>query len=318
MQSSSAGKCDGSAPCNVTENNAGMKQLANYKENIESNHLPVMHNTNSNIALGLLKQEELLLPSAQAGSTWATNLTQSSMGVLQKARLDVSTSGMQAKDNFGSVAHPNLNITLGAPSGNLQATSNAIVDEREQRKMSDSFHQGFGPPPSLLATPPKLTFSPTSDATQSVMPQIRVARPPIEGRGRHQLLPRYWPRITDQELQQITGEYPFTLFLLLVLSFTALCCMLISDRSSCFKNILVPCFYVYKMLVLLFLNLLPTSSNCTIVPLFEKVLSASDAGRIGRLVLPKACAEVSLFHPPSSRLKQVSFAFLHFYRLVKS
>lgn len=36
-----------------------------------------------------------------------------------------------------------------------------------------------------------------------------------------------------------------------------------------------------------------SSSNSTIVPLFEKVLSASDAGRIGRLVLPKACAEVS-------------------------
>lgn len=36
------------------------------------------------------------------------------------------------------------------------------------------------------------------------------------------------------------------------------------------------------------------SSNSTIVPLFEKVLSASDAGRIGRLVLPKACAEVRL------------------------
>lgn len=35
-----------------------------------------------------------------------------------------------------------------------------------------------------------------------------------------------------------------------------------------------------------------SSSNSTIVPLFEKVLSASDAGRIGRLVLPKACAEV--------------------------
>ncbi|KAL6532552.1 B3 domain-containing transcription repressor val1 [Orobanche hederae] len=31
--------------------------------------------------------------------------------------------------------------------------------------------------------------------------------------------------------------------------------------------------------------------NSTIVPLFEKILSASDAGRIGRLVLPKACAE---------------------------
>lgn len=34
------------------------------------------------------------------------------------------------------------------------------------------------------------------------------------------------------------------------------------------------------------------SLKSTIVPLFEKVLSASDAGRIGRLVLPKACAEV--------------------------
>jgi hypothetical protein len=40
---------------------------------------------------------------------------------------------------------------------------------------------------------------------------VRVARPPIEGRGRNQLLPRYWPRITDQELQQITArEYPLS------------------------------------------------------------------------------------------------------------
>ncbi|GMN23351.1 hypothetical protein TIFTF001_000082 [Ficus carica] len=35
------------------------------------------------------------------------------------------------------------------------------------------------------------------------------------------------------------------------------------------------------------------------VPLFEKVLSASDAGRIGRLVLPKACAEA--YFPPISQ-----------------
>ena len=41
------------------------------------------------------------------------------------------------------------------------------------------------------------------------------------------------------------------------------------------------------------LIMLSSSSNSTIVPLFEKMLSASDAGRIGRLVLPKACAEVS-------------------------
>lgn len=49
------------------------------------------------------------------------------------------------------------------------------------------------------------------DATKDLgsLPHMRVARPPADGRGRNQLLPRYWPRITDQELQQISGEYPF-------------------------------------------------------------------------------------------------------------
>nr|XP_043623008.1 B3 domain-containing transcription factor VAL3-like isoform X2 [Erigeron canadensis] len=63
---------------------------------------------------------------------------------------------------------------------------------------------------------------------------------------RPQLLPRYWPRITDQELQQISR-----------------------------------------------------GSNAKITPLFEKVLSASDVGKIGRLVLPKKCAEAYL--PPISQ-----------------
>ncbi|CAN0879554.1 B3 domain-containing transcription repressor VAL2 [Linum grandiflorum] len=39
------------------------------------------------------------------------------------------------------------------------------------------------------------------------------------------------------------------------------------------------------------LRRMSTDPNFTVRPLFEKVLSASDAGRIGRLVLPKACAE---------------------------
>ncbi|PWA60884.1 zinc finger, CW-type, DNA-binding pseudobarrel domain protein [Artemisia annua] len=51
------------------------------------------------------------------------------------------------------------------------------------------------------------------------------------------------------------------------------------------------CKYCEKKI---YVNTLTSSSlnfDCTITPLFEKVLSASDAGRIGRLVLPKACAE---------------------------
>ncbi|XP_041999193.1 B3 domain-containing transcription repressor VAL1-like isoform X1 [Salvia splendens] len=77
-----------------------------------------------------------------------------------------------------------------------------------------------------------------SEANKGSASQARVPRPPTEGRGSKHLLPRYWPKITDQELQQLSGDF-----------------------------------------------------NSTIVPLFEKTLSASDAGRIGRLVLPKACAE---------------------------
>ncbi|XP_044497204.1 B3 domain-containing protein Os07g0563300-like isoform X2 [Mangifera indica] len=76
--------------------------------------------------------------------------------------------------------------------------------------------------------------------------QIRNGRPRIDARGRNQLLPRYWPRFTDQDLQQISGD-----------------------------------------------------SNSVITPLFEKMLSASDAGRIGRLVLPKKCAEA--YFPPISQ-----------------
>ncbi|XWS18312.1 hypothetical protein CRYUN_Cryun32bG0033200 [Craigia yunnanensis] len=76
--------------------------------------------------------------------------------------------------------------------------------------------------------------------------QIRSGRPRPDGRGKNQLFPRYWPRFTDQDLQQISGD-----------------------------------------------------SNSIITPLFEKMLSASDAGRIGRLVLPKKCAEA--YFPPISQ-----------------
>lgn len=47
-------------------------------------------------------------------------------------------------------------------------------------------------------------------------------------------------------------------------------------------------------------------SNSIVKPLFEKTLSASDAGRIGRLVLPKACAEAyfpSISQPEGVPLK---------------
>jgi len=48
-------------------------------------------------------------------------------------------------------------------------------------------------------------------------------------------------------------------------------------------------------------------ANSTVKPLFEKTLSASDAGRIGRLVLPKACAEA--YFPSISQPEGVPLKF---------
>ncbi|GLU23088.1 hypothetical protein SLE2022_391200 [Rubroshorea leprosula] len=76
--------------------------------------------------------------------------------------------------------------------------------------------------------------------------QIHYGRLRPEALGRNQLFSQFWPRFTDQDLQQITGD-----------------------------------------------------SNSIITPLFEKMLSASDAGRNGRLVLPKKCAEA--YFPPISQ-----------------
>ncbi|KAL3740280.1 hypothetical protein ACJRO7_021542 [Eucalyptus globulus] len=106
------------------------------------------------------------------------------------------------------------------------------------------------PPPTIAKHFYGSTLSDTNSSGES---HTRNGRPRGDARGRNQLLPRYWPRITDQELQQISGD-----------------------------------------------------SNSVITPLFEKMLSASDAGKIGRLVLPRKCAEAyfpSISQPEGLPLK---------------
>ncbi|KAF5782464.1 putative transcription factor & chromatin remodeling CW-Zn-B3/VAL family [Helianthus annuus] len=142
------------------------------------------------------------------------------------------------KDVYGSPVQTNLTIGLNGPPA-----SNKAVEDQEVKSTLSYFQQGIW---SHHILPKSVIPQGFNNANADVSSQIRVARPPVEGRIKNQLLPRYWPRITEQELQQISGD-----------------------------------------------------SNATIVPLFEKVLSASDAGRIGRLVLPKACAEA--YFPPISQ-----------------
>ncbi|KAL2244831.1 UNVERIFIED_CONTAM: B3 domain-containing protein [Sesamum indicum] len=115
--------------------------------------------------------------------------------------------------------------------------------------------------------------------------QIRNGKARGDGRGRNQLLPRYRPQITNEELQQISSEYPIVVAVFMIIVFLSM----IVRRFH-----LTPVFSLYA----------PDLSSdiyskSVITPLFEKMLSASDAGRIGRLVLPKKCAEA--YFPPISQ-----------------
>nr|QNI23765.1 AP2/ERF transcription factor [Camptotheca acuminata] len=127
------------------------------------------------------------------------------------------------------------------PNIGLTITSTPSNDSNDQSKVSGTNAKRPTPPPPLGKQ-----FSGHNGVDSSGETHIRNGRPRGDARGRSQLLPRYWPKITDQELQQISGD-----------------------------------------------------SNSVITPLFEKMLSASDAGRIGRLVLPKKCAEA--YFPPISQ-----------------
>ncbi|XVF84167.1 hypothetical protein PTKIN_Ptkin17bG0003800 [Pterospermum kingtungense] len=199
----------------VNIENLKLMQLNNNAESIGLRQLLQLHNDGSSGSLGQMKQEEVLPPTREIGSACLSNINQPSNGSVQAVKSTICKANI-----YESVPQTNLSISLGGSLGNQNVFPVSAIDEK-------GFATGLEVNPGMV-------------------PQIRVARPPAEGRGRNQLLPRYWPRITDQELQQISGD-----------------------------------------------------SNSTIVPLFEKVLSASDAGRIGRLVLPKACAEA--YFPPISQ-----------------
>ncbi|KAL6657361.1 hypothetical protein ACP70R_005141 [Stipagrostis hirtigluma subsp. patula] len=209
-----------------------------------------------------IKWEQPTLNIGDIGRMPFLTRSQSALESPQCTRRDDNKDPTTDSTTSESLSDACLSISLGiANNGNkMEATSTverpmlspttAIAEGRELTTTLSPF-QHAQRARHFLTRPPRVGEGATFDPTKDVFPNLRVARPPAEGRGRNQLLPRYWPRITDQELQQISGEYP------------------------------------------------SLNSNSTIVPLFEKVLSASDAGRIGRLVLPKACAEA--YFPPISQ-----------------
>ncbi|XP_062014868.1 B3 domain-containing transcription repressor VAL2-like [Rosa rugosa] len=210
---------------------------------LESNLLPRPQRDDISESLGQTKGQEVIHQIGEV-STGFFSATQSSIGSLTFAQSDNGRTMLEVNHMSIPSSQPSLSMSLGAPSATpnfIQPFSGGHVDIRDQSKSPSAFQQVQKPRP-ILPRPLKPALPISSETNKGA----RIARPPAEGRGKNQLLPRYWPRITDQELQKLSGAL-----------------------------------------------------NSTIVPLFEKVLSASDAGRIGRLVLPKACAEA--YFPPISQ-----------------
>lgn len=184
-------------------------QLCKIMEANEPNLLPQSQRVDTNASLAQTKRDVVMHKIEEVGPGFS-GVTQSSIGSLTFGKPDNGRTMLEVKDMHESLAQPSLNMTLGTPSGSSNFVlpfSGGIVDGREQSKPLSPFQQGQRSRPIL----PKLLKSGIaggSETNRGVFTHIRTARPPGEGRGKNQLLPRYWPRITDRELEKLSGEYP--------------------------------------------------------------------------------------------------------------
>ena len=165
-----------------------------------------------------IKWEQPTLSIGDMGIPFLTR-SQSALESPQCTRRDDNKDPTTDSTTSESISEACLSMSLGiANNGNrMEATSTverpilspttAIAEGRELTTALSPF-QHAQRARHFLTRPPRVGEGAVFDPTRDIFPHLRVARPPAEGRGRNQLLPRYWPRITDQELQQISGEYP--------------------------------------------------------------------------------------------------------------
>ncbi|VFQ89537.1 unnamed protein product [Cuscuta campestris] len=184
-----------------------------------------------------------------------------SFGILLSKSLKSSVSGKLEKEisGFGFAGKPNpfASVTqrtnsskngFSSPSFQLTISSTAGNEGSDLSKVFETQTQ-----PTKLS-PPMGRQSWSHNCTDS-SGEVQTCSGKLQGGvgAKPHLLCRYYPRIADHELQQISGN-----------------------------------------------------TNCVITPLFEKMLSASDASKVGRLVLPKKCAEAyfpPILHPEGLPLK---------------
>lgn len=64
----------------------------------------------------------------------------------------------------------------------------------------------------LLTNQTKNGVTMNLEANKGLISHERIGRPYVDVKGKSQLLSRYWPRITNQELEKLSGEYPLILY----------------------------------------------------------------------------------------------------------
>lgn len=173
-------------------------QLASNTEDSLQGHSLHSYHGDSNGSVVQMKQE-VVLPSLEEVTNSCFRVSGKSNEPAQVLKLERLKSNIVRNDDDDSLVRTNLSISLGTAS---------TVNERDRCKISSCLSLPEPRSRYLLPKPPKSVLSGSLEANRGTVSHIRVARAPAEGRGRNQLLPRYWPRITDQELQQISGEYP--------------------------------------------------------------------------------------------------------------
>lgn len=158
-----------------------------------------------------MKQEELPSSMGEIGSTCFSNINMTSNGSCEAAKAELYKANMRTNAMYESMPHTTLSIAIGSSLGNSNPYNGVMVDRREHNDTLTPFLHGTRSR-HVLPKNPRSAFATGLEVSTGTASQIRVARPPAEVRGKNQLLPRYWPRITDQELQQISGEYPLFLY----------------------------------------------------------------------------------------------------------
>lgn len=143
------------------------------------------------------------------GDIGFSKVVKPSVQPLTFATLENNRSPWEIKNIHEANVQPSLSMYLGNGSGNNSVLPSAgeVVEGRLERKTSPPFHQGQRTRP-IFPKPVKSGLTMNVEIDKGTNSQSRVARPPADGRGKNQLLPRYWPRITDQELERLSGEYP--------------------------------------------------------------------------------------------------------------